>query len=157
MDTIAIAPLHRPGGSNWHERRSFDFVVNGISLFEMTGGKKHDMCGRFSVDNPDWNRSSLKAFVLEGDPDDGLPDGQFMIFVCPECADLGCGAIICTIERLPDGFTWRDFAYDNGYGDDMPDYKSYSHVGPFHFPDVEYRQVIAEAANAQQDGTSNGG
>jgi hypothetical protein len=114
MDTIIIADVHRRGGLDWRERHSVDFIVNGVSLHEMTGAKKKDMCGRFSFDLPDWNHSSSASLLLEGEPDKWLDSGQFMIFVCPECADLGCGAIICTIERTDSGFMWKNFAYDNG-------------------------------------------
>jgi len=124
----------------------------------MTGAESRDLCGRFSSDLPDWNPISSKAFLLEGDSDDELlDDGQFMIFVCPECADLKCGAIICTIERADNGFTWSNFAYDNGYEEGMPDYQSYAHIGPFHFADSEYRRAIAQAADTEHVVGGNGG
>lgn len=43
-----------------------------------------------------------------------LTPGRFPLYVCPMCADLGCGAI--TVEVVHDGgvVTWRDFQVEDG-------------------------------------------
>src|SRR2546428_699910 len=55
-DQLEFAALHRNGSANplKRERHSFDFVVNGISLFEATQALKYDMCG--SLSNPQFER-----------------------------------------------------------------------------------------------------
>lgn len=155
MDTITTAKLFHAGGKTWQERHSVDFIINGMSLYEMTGAKKYGLCGRFSPNLPDWSAYSAKNFLLEGDADDRLPDDHFMLFVCSECGDFGCGAITCKIYREGDSFVWQDFSYDNGYSDDTPDFESYSHIGPFFFSDSQYRQAITSASNTEQADAGN--
>jgi len=153
MDTIATAHLFRQGyskgGITKQERHSVDFVINGNSLFTATHADKKDMCGRFSAETKNWNQESARAFLLEGDPDEGLDNQRFMVFVCSECGDLGCGAITCEISRDGDSVIWQHFAYENGYDPKMTDLDSYSHIGPFCFHEDEYRRVINEAQNTE--------
>lgn len=66
------------------------------------------------------------------------------IYVSGECGDLGCGAITAIVERTPDGFVWRDFAYENDYDAGMTDVESYRGVGPFHFDRAEYGRVFKQ-------------
>jgi hypothetical protein len=159
MDTIATAKLFRQGGSSggstWHERHSIDFVINGQSLFSATRAKNLDMCGRFSSETLQWNEKSAQSFLLEGEADEGVAPGRFMIFVCSECGDLGCGAITCEIIRDGECFVWRSFAYENGYDPEMTDFDSYSQIGPFRFPQDEYRFIIRKAENTEQTDAAN--
>ena len=159
MDTIATANLFREGGSSggatWQERRSVDFVINGQSLFSAAGAGKLDMCGRFSAETEKWNHESARAFLLENKADEGLNAGRFMVFVCSECGDLGCGAITCEISRDGDCFVWQSFAYENGYDPDMTDFDSYAHIGPFCFREDDYRRAIHEAENTEQGRGAN--
>lgn len=72
--------------------------------------------------------------------------GRVPLYVCAECGDLGCGAITALVERTPDGFVWRDFAFENNYDGTMTDMDSYRAIGPFMFNKTEYWQVLNERA-----------
>ena len=51
--------------------------------------------------------------------DGDLPYNRVPLFVCPECADYGCGAFSCVIERTPSGIEWREFGMQNDYDDEI--------------------------------------
>jgi hypothetical protein len=72
--------------------------------------------------------------------------GRIPLYVCAECGDLGCGAITVLVERTPDGFVWRDLAFENNYDASITDAESYRAVGPFVFNKTEYWQVLNKRA-----------
>jgi hypothetical protein len=144
FDRLDCGVLHRPGGSGCHGRISVDFRVNDRSLYEATGASRRDMCGRFSSDlKPKHNKQSEKAFRT-GTPAD-TDDGRLMLFVCPECGDLGCGAVTFRLTIRDDRVVWSEFAYENGY--EAGDFETLAHLGPFEFEREQYRTAIAVAAS----------
>jgi len=138
--------LYRPGsesnGCKVHESYSCDFTIDGISMLEMiirkAGGHK-DFLGCFVRGWTNLNEHSLKQFLLRERPE--TESGRSLIYICPECADIGCGAYGCKITRVGDCYVWSDFAYENGY--EEPD--SIEGLGPFEFRADNYEKVISEA------------
>ena len=63
---------------------------------------------------------------------------RYEIYVCPLCADLGCGAITVDIKRDNDMVVWKDFGLEYSYRDEI---KSIN-LGPFVFEWNEYKGVI---------------
>ena len=51
--------------------------------------------------------------VSQASPDS--ESGRVLLYICPECGDIGCGAYSVRIEKTDAGYTWGDFAYENGY------------------------------------------
>jgi hypothetical protein len=43
------------------------------------------------------------------------------LYVCPECGDLGCGALTAKVGRDGDYIVWSDFAFETGLDVDPPD------------------------------------
>lgn len=88
MDQLELAPLLRKGSANprKRERYSFDFVVNGVSLFEVTRTSEYDMCG--SLSNPRFEPEAARQInvgttaMLTSD----VPVGghRVALFVCAE-------------------------------------------------------------------------
>ena len=147
VDQLDIALIHRVAELGKHPRRSVDFIVNGDSLFELVNAHKFDLCGRFSSDlNSERNKVSQSVFEA-GAPSDKLPN-RIMLFVCPECGDLGCGAITFTITQENDSVVWSDFAYENSHDESMTNYNAYASVGPFSFSRTDYLDTISRAINA---------
>ncbi len=66
--------------------------------------------GESTHDEPFLNRLQLRA-----EPD--LPGGRVALYVCSECADLGCGAIGAFVRREKDALTWSEFAFETDYSD----------------------------------------
>lgn len=65
-----------------------------------------------------------------------------MIYVCPECGDIGCGAITLTITKHENYFIWQDFCYENDYDQELTDFDSFAKTGPFYFKETSYRALI---------------
>lgn len=155
VNTLAIAPLHRPPGRGRRQRRSVDFLVDGISLHKATGLR--DLSGCFSSDYADLenirarseNERLLGIFLGEAASD--LPRDRVALYTCPECSDLACGAETCQIEFRDAAVHWSMLAYENGY-DDEEMTKYYTRLGPFEFDRGDYSTVIARAASAMPFG-----
>jgi len=129
-DQLQLATLHRTGST---ERYTFDFVVNGVSLFEATRASASDMCGclsdaRFEPDLASrFNIKSVNMLTSEVRIGGGH---RAVLFGCPECGDFACGAITVFVSRRDDvSVQWSDFAYENGF---EPETKI-TDVGPFAF------------------------
>ncbi len=134
--------LHREGseanGGVIHESYSSDFTVNGEPLLAMLGGH-NAFLGCFARGWDNLNQHSLKQLLLQEPPE--TESGRSLIYVCPECADIGCGAYGCKITKIEGQYVWSDFAYENGY--EEPDL--IKNVGPFKFGVIEYEKVIRSA------------
>jgi len=59
---------------------------------------------------PEVDERSAQRLLLADPPD---PDGRVAIYVCPECADIYCGAITAVIEKEGEKTVWRDVAHSN--------------------------------------------
>jgi len=70
-----------------------------------------------------------------------FPNDRVALYICPECGDLGCGAVTAKISVHDDVVTWSDFGYENTYEDAMfPD--TLSAIGPFTFELREYEMTL---------------
>lgn len=130
------------GGSKT-ARTTFDFLIDGRSLFDAVDGANLDLCGVADCERRDRNVTAVSHLLLESVPP--VPGGRQVIFVCPECGDLGCGAITCEVVRDGDSVIWRRFGYENDYDEKMSDFESYAALGPFTFEWNVYRQILATA------------
>ena len=144
--TLQLALIHRvgvsSGGSTWEERWTFDFLVDGHSLADLVGAAARDLVGRLDRDHPDRNARSVRVLTRDAAPD--LGDDRVMLYVCPECGDLGCGAITAALRAEADTITWSEFKHENDYDDSMT--TSIRDVGPFTFAAEAYRRELGETA-----------
>ena len=146
-DQLELAPLLRMGSASpqKRERYSFDFVVNGISLFEVTQASRYDMCG--SLSNPHFEREAARQVNAEATAmlTSGVPVGghRVPLFVCAECDDFACGTITARVSRTELGVQWSDFVYENGF-----DAASELDVGPFEF---EWASYLSEIERSKSD------
>ncbi len=136
--------MHRLGGAGAHERFTYDFVVDGVSLADALDVRRFDLVGCFDVMDNKWNTHAAKALLLKEAPD-VAPD-RVMIYVCPECADLGCGAFTVRVTSTDDEFVWSDFRYENNYDPEMTQPRG--DVGPFRFAASDYRSALRGVAAA---------
>jgi hypothetical protein len=130
VDQLQLATLRRTRST---ERYTFDFVVNGSSLFELTQSSVFDMRGclsdaRFETDLANrFNATSLSTLTSEVSIGRGH---RAVLFGCPECGDFACGAITVFVARQDDtSVQWSDFPYENGF---EPAEKNVN-LGPFTF------------------------
>jgi hypothetical protein len=127
----------RPGGGGATARRYLDFIVDNHSLFEMISD---DLIGRLGWGANEIERDAIDILLLKKQPD--LPDGRCLLYVCPECGDIGCGALTVKIEKTSGHFVWKEFGYENNYDGRMPLLEEYKHIGPFFFDQHQYFQVL---------------
>ncbi len=104
----------RGGGGGRTEIVHWDYLVDGVSLRERL--KVGDMISPFG-----WLRPAADArfrqILLLKQPSD-LKPGRVPIFVCPECADYGCGAVTAAVTKDGDFIIWDSFAHENNYSDE---------------------------------------
>ncbi|BBO11143.1 hypothetical protein BwSF12_33100 [Bradyrhizobium ottawaense] len=146
VDQLELVALHRKGCDDpaKRERRTFDFVVNGASLFEATGASLSDMCG--CISDPRFEpelagRMNVKSVtMLTSDLRMGVGN-RAVLFECPECGDFACGAITVFVSRDGNSVRWSDFAYENGFEPQTPR----TGLGPFAFDWAAYLAAFSGA------------
>ena len=143
--SLELRPLHRPGSRQGFayttESWSWDFVVDGRSLLELLRGG--DVIGVLGA----WDRAQqvVRAERLLGKAAPDLPPDRVALYVCPECGDLGCGAITASVLREGDGVVWRDFAWERDWSDPAVDDRRVIPAGPFIFERAPYGRLLRAA------------
>jgi hypothetical protein len=138
---LELASLHRrggisEGGGRVTERFSTDFVVDDHRLSALVN---RDVASCLGWGDRAWQDQVVKKLLLRGEPD-FLPN-RYALYVCPECGDLGCGALSAVVERDGEFVVWRDFAWANNY-EEMVDRGGFEHLGPFRFEFIAYERLL---------------
>ncbi|MGW3659229.1 oxidoreductase [Streptomyces sp. NPDC005151] len=156
--TFGLAPAMRAGGvlasGDYQVHRDFmDFVIDGRPLlFHLSD---LDAVSPLASDVPPAIFTThVRRLLLEaGAP---LPDGRYVIYGCPECESLACGAVTAVIERDGTDFVWRDFAWQTYETVDL-EQGGYHGIGPFRFDGDQYRQELERLLPSEAaDGTEPG-
>lgn len=124
------------------DRTYIDFIINGISLSELLGGVG-DNIGKFGwKTNKDFELSEFNDFKIA--KRSRLDNGLFSAYVCAECGDEGCGAVMFQIEETKETVKWKNFVWSDGYPetDDEPDDKI--NLEPLIFDKNEYEISLSE-------------
>jgi hypothetical protein len=119
-------------------RRFLDFVVDGEPLYPLMG----DFISPLGWLGEEENKLAVYRLLRKAEPD--APYGRTCIYVCSECADLGCGALSVVIDRVGDNIVWRDFGFQNNY-DDMIRRDGWEDLGPLSFNATDYYDAIKKA------------
>ncbi|MEU6993917.1 oxidoreductase [Streptomyces sp. NPDC046465] len=146
--TFGLAPAMRAGGvlanGGYQVHRDFvDFIVDGRPLlFQLSD---LDAVSPLAADIPPAIFTAhVRRLLLEARAP--LRDGRYVIYGCPECEGLECGAVTAVIEKSPDGaddFVWRDFAWQTSEPADLVR-NGYHGIGPFRFRGDEYRSALGQ-------------
>ena len=135
-DQLSFVDARRLGGGGKSERLYYDFAINGRPLRELV--EPRDFIGLFG-----WLDRSLELRFFERlllrEPSE-LPSGRVLIYICPECGDVGCGAVTARITKYDDSFAWTEFAFENNYEPGLVE--SYPHVRDFVFHKSEYYRAL---------------
>ncbi|TXS54571.1 oxidoreductase [Streptomyces sp. uw30] len=141
--TFGLAPAMRAGGvlanGGFQVHRDFvDFIVDGRPLlFQLSD---LDAVSPLASDVPPAIfTAQVRGLLLEAEPP--LPGGRYVIYGCPECADLACGAVTAVIDKEGDDYIWRDFAWQTDDHADL-ELNGYHGIGPFRFQAGEYRAAL---------------
>jgi hypothetical protein len=142
--TFGLAPAMRAGGvladGGYQVHRDFvDFIVDGRPLLHQLSDL--DAVSPLASDIPPAIfTAQVRSLLLETPAP--LPDGRYVVYGCPECEDLACGAVTAVIQRDGEDFIWRDFAWQTDEHADL-ELNGYHGIGPFRFHGAEYRQALA--------------
>ncbi|MFC5212817.1 oxidoreductase [Streptomyces coerulescens] len=141
--TFGLAPAMRAGGvlanGDFQVHRDFvDFIVDGRPLlFQLSD---LDAVSPLASDVPPAIFTAhVRSLLLEAEPP--LPGGRYVIYGCPECADLACGAVTAAIDKEDDDYIWQDFAWQTDEHADL-ELNGYHGIGPFRFQGTEYRAAL---------------
>lgn len=144
--TFGLAPAMRAGGvlanGDVQIHRDFvDFIVDGRPLlFQLSD---LDAVSPLAADIPPAIFTDhVKSLLLDAEAP--LAQGRYVIYGCPECEGLECGAVTAVIEHAGDGsddYVWRDFAWQTDEHADLA-LNGYHGIGPFRFRGAEYRAAL---------------
>ena len=100
-----LAWRDREVGTGQTPRRFLDYVIDGEGLYER---HEHDVVSSLGWLQPEHDEGAAQRLLCKDAPD---LDGRVAVCVCPEDADLLCGAITVIIERDGREVKWRGMAY----------------------------------------------
>lgn len=141
--TFGLTPAVRAGGvlanGAYHIHRDFlDFVVDGQPLLRRLA-YLDAVSPLASGLGPSVFTEQVRGLLLETDAP--LEGGRFVIYGCPECEGLECGAVTAVIERDGADFVWRDFVWQTDESPDL-DLNGYHGIGPYRFRGEQYRAAL---------------
>ncbi len=145
--TLTLELRQRPGGDGRTPREFFDVLVDSRRLIDRIGWEGADLISPLGWGVPDSQLASVRQ--LRRDEPSSLPSGRVLLFVCPECGDIGCGAITVRITRSGSDVIWSDFARENGYEDPSP-----ISCEPIQFGASEYWHAFEGCAGSGRSNTS---
>ncbi|MFC9126341.1 oxidoreductase [Streptomyces sp. NPDC057099] len=152
--TFGLAPAMRAGGvlhdGGYQVHRDFvDFIVDGRPLLFRLSDL--DAVSPLASDIPPAIfTAQVRSLLLESPAP--LPGGRYVVYGCPECEDLACGAVTAVIRRDGEDFIWRDFAWQTDEHADL-DLNGYHGIGPFRFRGAEYRTALSALLNGSAPDT----
>lgn len=140
MNTLHFKKSIRQGDNKGKAERHFlDFMISGKSLKTILGMEDSDMITPFGwIDDEKHEKHIKNSFKLQGKPE--LRTGRVSLYVCPECGDIGCGAITASIKSVANSIIWEDFGYENGF----EEMELYTHIKPIEFNKENYLQAFSE-------------
>ncbi|MFH8496190.1 oxidoreductase [Streptomyces coeruleorubidus] len=152
--TFGLAPAMRAGGvltdGGYQVHRDFvDFIVDGSPLLFRLSDL--DAVSPLASDvPPSIFTAQVRSLLLESPAP--LPGGRYVVYGCPECEDLACGAVTAVIRRDGEDFIWRDFAWQTDEHADL-ELNGYHGIGPFRFRGSEYRAALSALLNGSAPDT----
>lgn len=159
---LGLVPADRelllPGGATFPRKSGptqrpvsyLDFTVDGVGLHGQLASHSAEYLDYVGVIQRDWPIESAKAIErLLGEASGDLPDGRVSLYVCPECGDLGCGAITTQLVIETDVVTWRGFAHQTDYEDESFPLAS-AQLPDIRFARTEYEAVLREELGRQR-------
>jgi hypothetical protein len=123
--TQAERDLEAPGGQTTSVRTAavsktpvtyLDFTIDGDPMFSRLQARAGGGLDFAGVIQDSWPIESVAAIErLLGDAPGDLPDGRLSLYTCPECGDLGCGAVTVRLHLEDDVVTWQHLGWQADY------------------------------------------
>jgi hypothetical protein len=149
VSTLDFKVLHRNEERNGdhisrHETFSCDFLIDGISLLDLlvkASDGHSDFLGCFARGWDRLNEISESDLLVKSKVQQ--QSGRVLLYLCPECGDIACGAFGAKVSKVDGHYIWQDFAYENSYEKPI----QVSHIGPFRFDASSYEKAIFRATS----------
>ncbi len=135
MNTFNLERVERKKGKGQTGCQYFEYIINGKPLLNFFEGiVEIGVLGSFGEKND--NDAALQLLKMK--PSE-LDTDRVPLYICPECGDLGCGAVTVKVLIKENCFTWSDFGYENNNEEGL--LESYN-IGPFYFDKDEYQLIL---------------
>ncbi len=144
MNTLALIQQTRPGGGGQSHREWAEFVVDDRPLHSMIVPGDFISCIGWL---PAYAEISLVRQLLLAEPSE-LGGGRCQLYICPECGDIGCGAVTVAVAKTHDAFTWSHLRFENNYDAGMT--TPYEGVGPFRFAKHDYWRLLSDRVRSRE-------
>ncbi|HEX9058805.1 MAG TPA: oxidoreductase [Clostridia bacterium] len=145
VNNINVKKEVRKGGVNKTEIWFADLIINEVSLYKLLKDRGFDLISCLGWSFIDIQQNEIDKFLLKGLPD--FKNYRYAIYVCPECGDLGCGAISIKIERQGEIVIWSDFGFEDNLEIEAVKYDKLKDIGPFYFRYDNYEGIIKSTLN----------
>ncbi len=86
-----------------------DILVDGRSLYEIYA-LEYDYVSCLGWGSQDFQNEQISKLLLQAET---YISNRYSLFICPACADLGCGSISLNIEGSECYIKWFNFGYQN--------------------------------------------
>lgn len=140
LDGGATTDLRRDGVRKT-ETTFWDFTKGGNPLLPALS--KRAPLDVVSVIQDEWPIESVEAVQrLLGEAPGDLPDGRISIYVCPECGDLGCGAITARLRFAQGEVIWNDIGWQADYDDGPESLDDEGGWKDAHFDRTTYESIL---------------
>lgn len=136
LSNLDMAWATRAGGGGRTERRYLDFLIDGVALCPALGVDLIPPFGWFALET---QLAMIERLRRKLPPD--LPQGRTAICICPECGDLGCGAIGLSVGGGAGTIEWKDFGVQNDY-EEATHREGFEGLGPFTFDGAQYHALL---------------
>lgn len=133
---------------NWTVRKTkkeeplhyLDFTIAGKSFKKQLGIEKEDYVSPLGYGPKTYQKEVYQELTLI--KPSITKSKNVMIYVCPTCGDIGCGAVTAQISQEKELIVWSNFAYENNY--EPPNYDWYKETPTFYFNKKEYFDLFEE-------------
>lgn len=122
------------------ERSYLDFIIDGESLVNLA---RYDLVSILCGEWVSTERERSIRRLLRTEPAD-FADDRRSILVCPECGDIGCGAVSVVVDFSNGSVIWKDFGYQNNYEPEIHG-EHLKRLGPFEFGLEDYKSKLIHA------------
>jgi len=133
MNTLQFKNVIWSGDSKKPDRHYLDFIISGRSLRDILNLGKSDLISPFGwFENKAEEKLAMQELTLR--KKSSLDTGRVMLYVCPECGDIECGAITAIVLDWGNRIIWKEFGYETAKGIS----ELYSTIQPIEFSRQEY-------------------
>ena len=139
LNTLSFVDARRSGSPNQVQRDYLDVAIDGVPLRTLLD--LGDVVSIFGWLEREHEGRMVRA-VLLSEPSE-LPSGRVPLYICPECTDLGCGAVTVQIKRRGAEIVWSEFGHENNY---LAGFGPIEPAREFHFDERSYRDAFGRFA-----------